>query len=83
MTLHSGGQKLDQVSIEEEIDKNVKLLVNNIPEKIRQEVNDRLMVALGIKQLSDFPYLKTNAIKTLPNGQKKGQRWNKIVAFYT
>jgi hypothetical protein len=35
MTLHSGGQKLDQVSIEEEIDKNVKLLVNNIPEKIR------------------------------------------------
>jgi hypothetical protein len=68
MILHSGGQKLDQVSEEEEVDKNLKLLVTNIPEKIRQEVLDRLMVALGLKQLSDFPYLKTNAIRTLPSG---------------
>jgi hypothetical protein len=60
----------------------LKLLVANIPDKIRQEVLDRLMVALGMKQLSDFPYLKSNAIRTLPNGQKKGQRWNKIVGFY-
>ena len=43
MVLHSGGQKLDQVSEAEEIDKNLKLLVTNIPEKIRQEVLDRLM----------------------------------------
>jgi hypothetical protein len=50
----------------------LKLLVTNIPEKIRQEVLDRLMVALGLKELSDFPYLKSNAIRTLANGMKKG-----------
>ena len=83
MILHSGGQKLDQVSEQEEIDKNLKLLVTNIPEKIRQEVLDRLMVALGLKELSDFPYLKSNAIRTLANGMKKGQRWNKVTCFYT
>ena len=70
------------MSIEEEVDKNVKLLVNNIPEKIRQEINDRLLVAFGVRKLCDFPYLKAKSLKTLPNGQRKGQRWNKVVDFY-
>ena len=56
------------MSLEEEIEKNLKQLVVMIPIKIRQEVHDRFSVAVGHKELSDFPYLKSNAIRTLPNG---------------
>ena len=38
--------------------KIMKLLVDNIPEKIRNEVHDRLLIAFGIKLLADFPYLQ-------------------------
>jgi|TARA_B110000285_G_C15092288_1_gene599794 hypothetical protein len=54
--------------VQEEVDKNVKVLVNNIPDKIKQEVNDRLLVAFGVRKLADFPYLKQKSIKILKNG---------------
>ena len=60
----------------------MKLLVDNIPEKIKNEVHDRLMIAFGIKALTDFPYLQKRFVQTLSNGQKKGSRWNKITGWY-
>jgi hypothetical protein len=43
-----------------------------MPEKIKQEVNDRLLVAFGVRKISEFPYLKANSLKILKNGQRKG-----------
>jgi hypothetical protein len=40
---------LEEISLSGEIEKLIKLLVENIPLKIRQEVHDRLIIALGIK----------------------------------
>ena len=65
-----------------EVDKTIKQLVDNIPEKIRQEVHDRLMVAFNIRPLQDFPYLKKMLIQTLPSGKMMGRRWNKIDKWY-
>jgi len=38
-----------------EIERTVKLLVDQIPEKIKDEIHDRLLVAFKIKKISDFP----------------------------
>lgn len=56
--VNSGGQKLEEITLEGEVEKTIKLMVDNIPEKIRTEVHDRLMVAFGIRKLKDFPYLQ-------------------------
>lgn len=66
--VNSGGQKLEEITLEGEVEKTMKMLVDNIPEKIRQEVHDRLVVAFGIKQLKDFPYLQKRFVQTLKNG---------------
>ena len=35
MTIHSGGQKLEEISFKQEVERNVKLLTDSIPDKIR------------------------------------------------
>ena len=60
----------------------MKLLVDNIPDKIKNEVHDRLLIAFGIKKLTDFPYLQRRFVTTLSNGQIRGSRWNRITAWY-
>ena len=83
MVVHAGGQKLEEITLSGEVEKTMKLLVDSIPEKIRSEVHDRLMVAFGIRKLSDYPDLQRRFVQTLPNGQRKGARWNKITSWYS
>jgi hypothetical protein len=83
VVVHAGGQKLEEITLAGEVEKTMKLLVDSIPEKIRSEVHDRLMVAFGIRKLSDYPDLQRRFVQTLPNGQRKGARWNKITSWYS
>ena len=53
--IHSGGTKLEEITYDDEIERTINQLIECIPEKIRQEVHDRLLVAFGIKMLTDFP----------------------------
>jgi len=82
LAVWSGGQKLEEITLQGEIERTLKLLVDSIPEKIRDEIHDRLMVAFNIKKLSEFPTLKSKILQALPNGQRKGQRWSSVVSWY-
>ena len=48
---------MEEITLEGEIDKTVKQLVEGIPEKIKPEVYDRLQIAFGIKKVSELQYL--------------------------
>lgn len=78
----SGGQKLEEITLQGEVDRTIKLLVDGLPEKIRENIHDRLMVTFEIRKMSEFPNLQQKMCAILNNGQRKGQRWNKVVSWY-
>jgi hypothetical protein len=53
-----------------------------MPDKIKQEIVDHLQVAFGIRNLKDMPHIKNKMICILPDGRRRGQRWNDIKMFY-
>ena len=68
--------------IKDELEIFVKQLAKNMPETIKSEVIDNLMIAFGLKQPSDMPQLNNKMLKVLPDGRKTGQLWNDIKLFY-
>lgn len=76
--LQAGGHKLEEMSMKDEVERTIKQFVENMPEKIRQEVIDHLFVAFGIKTLKEMPHIKKKMLCILPDGRRRGQRWNDI-----
>lgn len=81
--VNSGGQQLQEITLQGEVERTIKLIVETYPDKLKQEIQDRLLVSFELKKLSEFPYLQSKCYKVLPvTGQKIGQRWNKVNSFY-
>lgn len=70
------------MQVKEEVERTIKQFVENMPEKIKQEVLDHLFVAFGIKNLKEMPNIKKKMLSVLPDGRRYGQRWSDIKMFY-
>ena len=68
--------------MQEEVEKSVRQMAESVPEKLRSEVVDHLLIGFGIKNLSEMPHIMRQMISYLPDGRRKGQRWSDVRAFY-
>lgn len=66
--VNSGGQQLQEITLQGEIERTMKQIVENYPEKLRQEIFDRLLVSFELKKLQDIGYLKQKCLRKLPSG---------------
>ena len=80
--MNSGGQQLQEITLQGELERTMKQIVESYPEKLRQEILDRLLVSFELKKLQDIAYLKQKCLRILPSEQRVGQRWNKVISFY-
>jgi len=66
----SGGHKLEEISLDVEIQRTIKQFVENMPENIKQDVHDHLLVAFGMRLLKDMPNIKKKMMSVLPDGRR-------------
>ena len=64
------------------MEKTIEQMVQSYPDGIKQEIQDRIMVFYGLKQLKNVPALQQKCFKKSKQGIPKGQRWNNIVNWY-